>query len=337
MKCINKKSMGLFLSVGLVLCAGCGQSSEKTEFSNAYDAYHTSVKYQLIRSDDTSLQDTEPFFATDYCVSDGVDLGTESTHASVAGAAGVFNLDTKEVTYAQNLYQKMYPASTTKILTAYLAIKHGDLDAIYTVSEHAADQASDSSVCNLKAGDRLSLRQLLYGLMMQSGNDAAIAIAEGISGSVEAFSGLMNAEANALGAVDSHFVNPNGLHNKEHYTTVYDLYLLFQEAIQNDVFCELIQTKEYTVDYLDAAGMPVQQIWKSTNKYLMGTEDMPGGCTVIGGKTGTTNDAGYCLALLSKNSLGERIVSIVMKADCRNNLYYYMNELLYGFSKSENK
>lgn len=337
MKCIDKKRAGWLALAFFLSVAGCGSAAKETAFSDPYQIYDTSKKYQLISEDDSSLQNTVPFFASDYCVSDGADFGTEDTSSYVAGASGVFNLNTKEVTYAQNIYEKMYPASTTKILTAYLALKYGDLDAIYTVSDYAADQAIDSSVCHLKAGDRLTLRQLLYGLMMQSGNDAAIVIAEGISGDVDSFAELMNQEANALGALDSHFVNPNGLHDKDHYTTVYDLYLLFQAAIQEDAFRELIHTTEYTVDYLDALGMPVQQVWKSTNKYLLGTERIPNGVTVFGGKTGTTNDAGYCLVLLSANAAGEEIISIVMKADCRNNLYYYMNELLYGFSGSETK
>lgn len=333
MKCISKKWTGFLLSACILILAGCGgQSSGEVTFSNAYDIYDTSRKYQILSTDDTSLQSTVPYFASEYCVADGEDFGTESTSSYAAGASGVFNLNTKEVTYSQNIYQKMYPASTTKILTAYLAIKYGDLDSKYTVSEYAADQASDSSVCNLKAGDQMTLHQLLYGLIMQSGNDAAIAIAEGISGDVDSFAKLMNEEANALGATDSHFINPNGLHDEDHYTTVYDLYLLFQAAIQEETFLELIQTQEYTVDYTDAAGNPVQQVWKSTNKYLLGLEEAPNGITVIGGKTGTTNAAGYCLALLSKNAAGDTIVSIVMKADSRNNLYYYMNELLYGFT-----
>lgn len=332
MKCTGKKITGLLFTVCILSVTGCGQAATKTAFSNAYDIYNTSKRYQLISEDDSSLHNTMPFFASEYCVSDGANLGTEETSSYVAGASGVFNLNTKEVTYAQNIYQRVYPASTTKILTAYIALKYGDLDSIYTVSENAADQASDSSVCHLKAGDRLTLRQLLYGLIMQSGNDAAIVIAEGISGDVDTFAELMNQEARTLGATDSHFVNPNGLHDEQHYTTVYDLYLMFQAAIQEDGFRELIHTTEYTADYLDALGMPVQQIWKSTNKYLMGTENAPNGVTVFGGKTGTTNDAGYCLVLLSTNAAGEEIISIVMKADCRNNLYYYMNELLYGFS-----
>ncbi len=332
MKCINRKIIKVLLPVYILLGSGCGQAASEVTFSDAYDIYETSKQYAIISADDTSLAHTADFFASDFCVSDGSDFGTDRTDSQVCGASGVFNLNQKEVTYSQNIYGRMYPASTTKILTAYLALKYGDLDAVFTVSENAADQAADSSVCHLKAGDRLTLEQLLYGLIMQSGNDAAVAIAEGISGDVDTFAELMNQEANALGAIDSHFINPHGLHNEKHYTTVYDLHLLFQAAIQNETFVKILRETEFTADYIDAAGMPVQQIWMSTNKYLMGTEKAPGGITVIGGKTGTTNDAGYCLVLLSNNSAGEQIVSIVMKADCRNNLYYYMNELLYGFS-----
>jgi D-alanyl-D-alanine carboxypeptidase len=329
-KCINRKlTCLLFLCL---LLPGCGEKNKEVTFSDAYQIYQTSQKYQMVSVEDTSLQNTYPFFAEKYCISDGKALGIEKTDSQVAKAAGVFNLDTKEVTYCQNIYEKVYPASTTKILTAYVALKYGDLDSIYQVSARAADQEIDSSVCNLKEGDYLSLKQLLYGLMMRSGNDAAIVIAEGISGSVEEFAKLMNEEAKALGALDSHFVNSNGLQDEDHYTTVYDMYLFFQAAIQNPQFIDLITETEYTAQYLDKDGMTVEQVWNSTNKYLMGTEDAPRGITVIGGKTGTTHAAGYCLVLYSTNSNNEQIVSIVMKADCRNNLYYYMNELLYGFT-----
>lgn len=330
MKCINKKLICLLFFCSVL--SGCGEKSEEVTFSDAYQIYQTSQKYQMVSVDDTSLQNTYPFFAEKYCISDGTALGTDQTDSQVAEAAGVFNLDTKEVTYCQNIYERVYPASTTKILTAYVALKYGDLDSIYQVSARAADQESDSSVCNLKEGDYLSLRQLLYGLMMRSGNDAAIVIAEGISGSVEEFADLMNEEARALGALDSHFVNANGLQDEEHYTTVYDMYLFFQAALAMPEFLDLIRETEYTAQYLDANGMTVEQVWTSTNKYLMGTEDAPRGITVVGGKTGTTHAAGYCLVLFSTNNQNQQIVSIVMKADCRNNLYYYMNELLYGFA-----
>lgn len=331
MKCINKKPICLILLVCL-LFVGCG-STDTVSYSDSYRIYDTSLKYGILTTADTSsMQHTSPFFAADYCVSDGSDLGTDSTDSQVAYASGVFNLDTREVTYAQNIHKRIYPASTTKILTAYVALKYGDLDTILTVSENAANQASDSSVCGLHAGDHLTLLQCLYGLMMRSGNDAAIVIAEGISGDVASFAELMNQEAKALGALDSHFVNANGLQDEDHYTTVYDMYLFFQAAVQNETFLQLIEATSYTAEYLDSNGMSIQQEWTPTNKYLLGTETAPSGVTVLGGKTGTTNDAGYCLVLLSTNESGQRIISIVMKADCRNNLYYYMNELLRGFS-----
>ena len=329
MKCINRKLICIFLCL---FFSGCGEKSKEVTFPDAYQLYQTSQKYHMVSVDDTSLQNTYPFFGEKYCISDGKPLGTDKTDSQVAEAAGVFNLDKKEITYCQDIYKKIYPASTTKILTAYVALKYGDLDSIYQVSARAADQESDSSVCNLKEGDYLSLKQLLYGLMMRSGNDAAIVIAEGISGSVEEFAKLMNKEAKALGALDSHFVNANGLQDEDHYTTVYDMYLFFQAALKYPEFVDFITKTEYTVQYLDKAGTTVEQVWTSTNKYLMGTEDAPRGITVIGGKTGTTHAAGYCLVLFSKNNKDEQIVSIVMKADCRNNLYYYMNELLYGFA-----
>ena len=114
-----------------------------------------------------------------------------------------------------------------KILTLYLALKYGTLSDIVTVSDNAVAVPSDSSVAGLRSGVQLTLEDLLYGLMLPSGNDSAVAIAEHISGSVDAFVELMNKEANALGATNSHFVNPHGYHDENHYTTAYDLYLSF--------------------------------------------------------------------------------------------------------------
>ena len=251
----------------------------------------------------------------------------------VVEAMGVFLPADGTISYQKNIYEKMYPASTTKILTAYLAITQSNLDDIVTVSEHAADQASDSSVCGLQAGDQIKMSDLLYGLMLKSGNDAAIAIAEHISGSEEAFAVLMNETARSFGATNSHFVNPNGLHDENHYTCVYDLYLIFSHAIEQDFFLQLIQTTSYTVYYTNASGADASQTWRNTNKYLNGEVTQPEGVTVLGGKTGTTNAAGYCLVLLSNNDKKEPVISIILKSDGRSNLYYVMNQVLANFAK----
>ena len=319
MKCINKL-ITVILTLSLVIClTGCKKAD------TSYYVYETSNSYGLIQGDYSS---SSHLFSTDLAVTDSTNIGTDTVDSQVASGAGVFNLSTKEVTYSQNIFEKLYPASTTKILTAYVALKYGDLDQKITVSENACNQASDSSVANLKPGDVMTLRDLLYGLMLRSGNDAAIAIAEGISQDVDSFVELMNQEATALGAVNSHFVTPNGLHDEDHYTTVYDMYLIFNAAIQNDDFRTIIQTTTYNVFYKTSDGTDTSQTWNTTNYYLLGKETAPSGITVIGGKTGTTGEAGYCLVLLSKNEQNQQIISIVFDADARTNLYYLMNEIL---------
>ena len=204
MKCINKWiCLSLLIAVSCV--SGCGKTSVAIE--QPYDVYATAADFGLSSN---GTAEAKSYFASDLCVSEDVAIGTDSTDSQVAEGAGTFNLETNTVVYAKNLYERLYPASTTKILTAYIALKYcDDLDAMVTVSENAVNQASDSSVCNLKAGDVIRLRDLLYGLMLRSGNDAAVAIAEYISGDVDSFAALMNQEAAAMGATRSHFVNPD--------------------------------------------------------------------------------------------------------------------------------
>lgn len=327
MKCINKMRLLCLCGIAAVFMSGCGQTA--VSYDNPYDIYSTSADYGLA-SEGAGSEKT--YFSQNLCVSDDVNIGNDTTDSQVAEGAGTFNLATNTVTYAQNIYEKLYPASTTKILTAYIALKYGNLEDYVTVSENAADQASDSSVCGLKAGDVVQLKDLLYGMMLKSGNDAAIAIAEHIGGSVEGFADMMNQEALAMGATRSHFVNPNGLPDENHYTSVYDLYLIFQNAVQNQTFLDIISTMSYDVVYTDVNGAGVERTWENTNQYLTGKEKAPEGITVVGGKTGTTGAAGYCLVLYSYNASGQPIVSIVLKADGKSNLYLLMNEMLSGFA-----
>ena len=191
---------------------------------------------------------------------------------------------------------------------------------------------SGSSICGLKPGDQLTLDQALYGLMLCSGNDAANVIAEYISGSTDKFAELMNKEAQALGATQSHFVNPHGLPDDNHYTTAYDLYLIFNAAIKDDRFVNYISTKKYTTSYTDASGAQVDQVWVNTNGYLKGTYDMPENVTVIGGKTGTTEAAGSCLVLYSESQDKKPYISIVLKGNSKKELYTLMTELLTNYS-----
>ena len=306
--------------------SGCG--NKKIVLNNAYDAYSYEKSYT---NNDVEIK--TDYFADKLCVTNTINFGTEETDSQVAKGAGAFNLTTKEVLYNQDIFTQLYPASTTKILTAYIIVKDCALNEIVTVSASAVDQASDSSVCGLKEGDTITVRDLLYGMMLESGNDAAEALAEHHSGSVEAFAKVMTKEAHKLGATKSNFKNPSGLPDEEHYTTVYDMYLIFQEALQYEEFVELISSKSQPVVYTSKNGNIREVTYTSNNRYHTGAVTAPEGIEVIGGKTGTTYDAGYCLVIYSQNEAGEDIISIVFKADGRHNLYLLMNQILSNFAK----
>ena len=223
-------------------------------------------------------------FADDLCVAaDDVALTGFDDEDSLH-AAGLFNLNDKTVEYGYKLYDKLYPASTTKLMTAYLAFKYGNMDDIVTVSDSVSSFASDEVVCNLQPGDTVTLYDLLCGLLLRSGNDCGVAIAEHISGSVEAFAELMNSEAKALGATGSHFVNPHGLHNENHYTTAYDLYLIFNACIQDQRFMDIISMDSYTMNLTGADGTTRTFDVVPTNYYSSGKINAPEGIRVFGGK-----------------------------------------------------
>lgn len=326
MKCINKRKLSGTLALLVAVCflmSGCGQ---KEVIEGTYQVYQTTNEYGLAPDADTTS--ASAYFADNLCVTGTENIFTENVTESISQAAGLFNTQDNTVEFGKNVHERMYPASTTKILTAYVALKYGDLNAVGTVTEENLQLESGSTICGISVGDTVSLQELLYGLMLCSGNDAANVIADMISGSTEAFANLMNQEALALGATNSHFVNANGLHSEEHYTTVYDMYLIFNAALQNEQFLNLIGTLNHTANYANAQGEPVVKEWSTTNKYLKGDEAAPEGIQVLGGKTGTTSDAGYCLVLYSKRADAVPYISVIFKADSRDNLYYEMTELL---------
>lgn len=329
MKCISRKKIA---AVGILLAAsflfgGCG---DKVVPENAYNVYDTTGAYDM---DMSAKEQKVSYFAEDLCVAGTENILTEGVTESISEAAGLFDTGSNEVKFAKNIHQKLYPASTTKILTAYVALKHGDLSATATVTQEELQLEAGSTTCGLSPGDTISLQELLYGLILCSGNDSANVIADMISGSTEEFAKLMNQEAIALGATNSHFVNAHGLQNEEHYTTVYDMYLIFNAAVKEKTFTEIIGAKNHTANFINAAGEAVTKEWDTTNKYLKGEEAAPEGISVIGGKTGTTNDAGYCLVLYSKNGEDISYISVVFKADSRDNLYHEMTELLTEIAK----
>lgn len=246
-----------------------------------------------------------------------------------AKAAFLINDTTNTMIFSKNVYKKMYPASITKIVTALVALKYGNLDDMVTISYNASHITEyGAKLCGFMQGDKIKMDRLLYSFLICSGNDAGIAIAEHISGSVDAFSNLMNNEMKDLGAVHSHFTNPHGLHDDNHYTTPYDLYLVFHELMQNKIFSDIINKAYYKAKFHGADGKKKAITFYSTDRYLLGRATAPEGVTVIGGKTGTTSDAGSNLILYTKNNDGNDYISLVMKADYADSLYLQMNYLL---------
>ena len=243
-------------------------------------------------------------------------------------STALFNLSTKDVLLAENVHEKVYPASTTKLMTFYLAMKYGNLEDVITVSESATILPSGSSRAWLKVNDQLTLKDLLYSMMLASGNDSAIAISEYISGSEEEFAKLMNQEAKLLGATNTNFVNSHGYHTDEHYTTVYDLYLIMNECLKYDAFIELISTSTYKTAITEPNGYQRKVEWIQTNFFLNGIYKVPKGINVVGGKTGTTDEAKNCLMLYCLDQEEVPYLAIIMGAETKDDLYTNMSTLI---------
>ncbi len=205
-----------------------------------------------------------------------------------------------KVFYEKNAHEKMYPASTTKILTALLVLENCEADDIVTVSRRAVEMRPDGyTSANLQPGERLSVYTLLQALLIPSANEAAYALAEHVSGSVAAFADLCNARAAQLGCETLHFVNPNGVHDDNHYCSAYDLYLIARECRKYDVFNEIVRTREFTVPATDVYPHS-DRVYKNTNELISPRSGYYRAyCTGI--KTGHTKPAGECLVSSSSN------------------------------------
>lgn len=265
-------------------------------------------------------------FAQELCVTD-TDVNLASTSLTSL-SAGLFDLREKEVVYAKDVFTKRSPASLTKVMTALVTLRYGNLEDQVLVTETSLDIEYGSSVCNIQVGDTLTLKQLLYGMMIASGNDAAMMIAEHVGGSVENFVQMMNDEARRLGCTRTQFSNPHGLTAEDHYTCVYDLYLMFDAALEYDIFEDIIHRSNYYAEYTGADGNPAAVTWETTNHYFTGAADAPENVIVYGGKTGTTEDAGACLVLLVKDLYGNPHISVILHSADKEILYTDMNNLI---------
>ena len=214
--------------------------------------------------------------------------------ATSARSAVILEQTTGRVLLANNAHEKLPMASTTKVMTALLALENGNLDDVVTVGRNAYGVPGTSIY--LALGEQITLRDLLYGLMLASGNDAAVAIAEHIGGSVEKFCAMMTARAQEIGCENTVFLTPHGLPREGHYTTAYDLALIAREAMTNAAFREIVSTQRASIPW---EGRSYHRILQNKNRLLSEYE----GATGI--KTGYTKAAGRCLVFGAQRDMLE--------------------------------
>ncbi len=219
-----------------------------------------------------------------------------------AKSAILIDANTLEVLYAKNEYEKRGIASTTKILTSLIALEYGAPQKEIVASKEAVTVEGTS--IGLKAGDKITIKALVYGMLLESGNDAANVTAYGISGSITEFSELMNSYAEKLGMKDSCFANPSGLTDKNHYSTAYDMALLTSVAIKNPVFKKICSTESAVIDF----GTPeISRTLSNHNRLLRECEG------VFGVKTGYTKASGRCLVTACERN-GITLIAVTLNA-----------------------
>ena len=322
---ILKRTAAGILSGCMIFLAGCGRSVPYDyQTMRSADSVCGEAVNPMVVSQTNSVRERP--FAYTLCLP--ADVGDASKLEGNLEHAGLFDLKKKNTIYGSGLTERIYPASTTKLMTALVALKYGSPDQRITISENAAYPGDDAQRLGLDPGDSMTLEQAINYLLVFSANDIAIAIAENVGGSYDKFVELMNKEAVNLGATGTHFTNPHGLHNDDHYTTPYDLYLILNAAASNKTIREILPKSSYNTTFTGEDGDSKSIAVNATDAYLTGDVEAPEGITVIGGKTGTTDPAGHCLIIMSTNSKGNNYISVVMKAETTEELYTSMNSLL---------
>ena len=241
----------------------------------------------------------------------------------ISGSVLMIEANTGAELYSKDPDTKRYPASTTKILTCLIALENCSLNETVTYSLNAVTLEEGSSSIDAVEGEQMSMKDCLYGLMLPSGNDCAIAIAEHIAGSVENFAEMMNERAEELGCTGSHFVNPNGLYDSDHYTTASDLCKIAQAAFNNSAFVEIVSHATYTIE---ATNMSESRVLENTN-YMIVQNSSYYNDTVVGGKTGYLAEAGRCLVTMAKSN-GMTVITVCMFCSNYNGVFLDTQELL---------
>ena len=243
---------------------------------------------------------------------------------------------TGNILYSKNIFEKKYPASTTKLMTAILTLENCELTDIVTVSHNAIFSIPVGySHASLQEGEQLTVEELLNVLLIPSANDAAVALAEHIAGSVENFSTMMNDKAKELGCLDTHFVNPNGIHDNNHYSTAYDLALIGKYAMKFDDIMRIAKINQYTLPTSNKYDRK-DRIFNATNGLITKNDEYyyP---EATGLKTGYTDKSGYCIVTTAeKNDV--TLLEVVLGSNSIDDRYEDCIKLFdYGFDNYSNQ
>lgn len=326
MKCLSNSrklriSILLILVCKIALLSGCN-------FINTYE-----VNEPLSISSTANLPIVRPSGLADENVVIPYDAYVYDTPDVEYEAGLLVNESRHSVVCAVNPHKRIYPASMTKVLTGIIvmeAIEQGEISLSDTVVVGKPIEFNEDNVAvlGLQPGDYITIEELLHGLLISSYNDCAILLARRISGSVSNFTELMNAKAAELGASNSHFVNPHGLHDNNHYTTPYDLYLIFKEFLTKDVLVQIDSNSNYDlIMYREDEKIIIPLT--ATNAFLSNSFEMPTGYSITGWKTGTTEKAGNCIILeFIKNETDERFICLVSNAKGHDALYQNVEDML---------
>ena len=231
---------------------------------------------------------------------------SEAALSVSARSAVLYEPTTDSIIYSKNADARLPMASTTKIMTALVVLRNSTPDEIVTVSPLAV--GTEGSSVYLKEGEKLTVNDLLYAVMLESANDAAAALAIHVGGSIEGFAELMNETAESIGCENTHFTNPHGLDDEEHYTTAKDLAKITAEALRNEDFRKIVSTVKHTIPQKDGG----VRLLLNHNR-LLREKTLPGGGTVIGVKTGFTKRSGRCLVTAAERD-GVTVIAVTISA-----------------------
>ena len=255
----------------------------------------------------------------------GPENGTES--------AILMDVDTGTILYSKNINERLYPASTTKIMTALLVVENCQMDEVVTFSDEAIDNTEwGSSRIGIKKGEQLTVEQCLYGLLLGSANEVAYALAEHVGGDLTTFVGMMNDKAAQLGCTNTHFVNASGLPDPDHYVSAYDLATIARAFFANETLCMISGTEKYVIPSTNLTAEERPQ--ENHHKMIQGRKYAYDG--IIGGKTGYTNDARQTLVTCAQRD-GMKLVCVVMKDESPYQFTDTADLLDYGFASFEKK